>query len=129
MPPRITPPSFGICRIGNFWKPARSLVQDNLSTHTAASLYAAFDPAEAYRLAQRFECHYAPKHGSWLDMAQSELAVLSSQCLDRRIEDNDSLIQEVAAWSKHRNKHHAKANWQFTNEDARVKLRRFYPSL
>jgi hypothetical protein len=105
------------------------LVQDNLSTHTAASLYAAFEPAEAYRLAQRFEWHYTPKHGSWLDMAESELGVLSSQCLDRRIEDKDSLIQEVAAWSRHRNKHHAKANWQFTNENARVKLRRLYPSL
>lgn len=105
------------------------LVQDNLSTHTAASLYAAFEPAEAYRLAQRFEWHYTPKHGSWLDMAESELGVLSSQCLDRRIEDKDSLIQEVAAWSKHRNKHHAKANWQFTNENARVKLQRLYPSL
>jgi hypothetical protein len=105
------------------------LVQDNLSTHTAASLYAAFEPAEAYRLAQRFEWHYTPKHGSWLDMAESELGVLSSQCLDRRIEDKDSLIQEVAAWCRHRNKHHAKANWQFTNENARVKLRRLYPSL
>jgi hypothetical protein len=105
------------------------LVQDNLSTHTAASLYATFEPAEAYRLAQRFEWHYTPKHGSWLDMAESELGVLSSQCLDRRIEDKDSLIQEVVAWSKHRNKHHAKANWQFTNENARVKLRRLYPSL
>ena len=105
------------------------LVQDNLSTHTAASLYATFEPAGAYRLAQRFEWHYTPKHGSWLDMAESEPGVLSSQCLDRRIEDKDSLIQEVAAWSKHRNKHHAKANWQFTNENARVKLRRLYPSL
>ena len=130
MPPRITPPSFGICRIGSCPDASKIvLVQDNLTTHTAASLYAAFEPAEAYRLAQRFEWHYTPKHGSWLDMAESELGVLSSQCLDRRIEDKDSLIQEVAAWSKHRNKHHAKANWQFTNENARVKLQRLYPSL
>jgi hypothetical protein len=106
-----------------------ALVQDNLSTHTSASLYATFEPVEAYRLAQRFEWHYTPKHGSWLDMAESELGVLSSPCLDRRIGNKDSLIQEVAAWSKHRNKHHAKANWQFTNENARVKLRRLYPAL
>jgi hypothetical protein len=105
------------------------LVQDNLSTHTAASLYAAFPPAEARRIDERFEWHYTPKHGSWLDMAESELGVLSSQCLDRRIADKNSLIQEVAAWQAHRNKHHAKANWQFTNENARIKLARLYPSL
>jgi hypothetical protein len=105
------------------------LVQDNLSTHTAASLYATFAPAEARRLAERFEWHYTPKHGSWLNMAESELGVLSSQCLDRRIEDKDNLIEEVAAWQEYRNKHHAKANWQFTNQDARVKLQRLYPSL
>jgi DDE superfamily endonuclease len=105
------------------------LVQDNLSTHTAASLYAAFAPAEARRLAERFEWHYTPKHGSWLNMAESELGVLSSQCLDRRIENKGSLVEEVAAWRENRNKHHAKANWQFTNEHARIKLRRLYPSL
>lgn len=105
------------------------LVQDNLSTHTAASLYATFPPAEARRLAERFEWHYTPKHGSWLDMAESELGVLSTQCLDRRIEHKDSLVEEVAAWQAHRNKYHAKANWQFTNENARIKLRRLYPSL
>jgi hypothetical protein len=105
------------------------LVQDNLSTHTAASLYAAFPPAEARRLAERFEWHYTPKHGSWLNMAESELGVLSSQCLNRRIADKNGLIQEVAAWQAHRNKHHTRANWQFTNEDARIKLRRLYPSL
>jgi hypothetical protein len=105
------------------------LVQDNLSTHTAASLYAAFPPAEARRLAERFEWHYTPKHGSWLDMAESELGVLSSQCLDRRIEDKSSLVEEVAAWCQHRNRYHAKANWHFTNEEARIKLSRLYPSL
>lgn len=105
------------------------LVQDNLNTHKAASLYEAFAPAEARRLVERFEWHYTPKHGSWLDMAESELAVLSAQCLDRRIPDKKTLIREVAAWQKHRNKHHAKADWQFTAKDARIKLKRLYPSL
>jgi hypothetical protein len=104
------------------------LVQDNLSTHTAASLYQAFPAAEARRLVGRFEWHYTPKHGSWLDMAESELGVLSSQCLARRIPDKKTLTREVAAWQKHRNKHHAKANWQFTTADARVKLKKLYPS-
>ena len=105
------------------------LVQDNLSTHTAASLYAAFAAPEARRLADRFEWHYTPKHGSWLDMAESELGVLSSQCLDRRIPDKESLIREVTAWQARRNKHNAKASWHFTNDDARIKLRHLYPSL
>ena len=103
------------------------LVQDNLSTHTTASLYAAFPPAEARRLVERFEWHYTPKHGSWLDMAESELGVLSNQCLDRRIPDKQTLTAEVAAWQHNRNKHHAKADWQFTTADARVKLKRLYP--
>jgi hypothetical protein len=103
------------------------LVQDNLSTHTTASLYAAFPAAEARRLVERFEWHYTPKHGSWLDMAESELAVLATQCLSRRIPDKPTLEKEVAAWQSHRNKHHAKANWQFTTENARVKLKRLYP--
>ena len=103
------------------------LIQDNLSTHKPASLYEAFPAAEARRLVERFEWHYTPKHGSWLDMAESELGVLATQCLDRRIPDKPSLIGEVAAWEESRNKHHAKANWQFTTEDARVKLKTLYP--
>lgn len=105
------------------------LVQDNLNTHKTASLYEAFPPAEARRLVDRFEWHYTPKHGSWLDMAESELAVLSGQCLDRRIPDKKTLVKEIAAWQKHRNKHHAKADWQFTTTNARIKLKRLYPSL
>jgi hypothetical protein len=103
------------------------LVQDNLSTHTAASLYAAFPAAEARRLNERFEWHYTPKHGSWLDMAESELGVLATQCLDRRIPDKQFLINEIAAWEENRNRRHAKADWQFTTTDARVKLKRLYP--
>lgn len=105
------------------------LVQDNLNTHKPASLYEAFPPAEARRLVERFEWHYTPKHGSWLDMAESELGVLSSQCLDRRIPDQRVLKDEVEAWEAERNRKHAKANWQFTTADARVKLRRLYPAL
>jgi hypothetical protein len=104
------------------------LVQDNLNTHKKASLYEAFSPAEALRLAERFEWHYTPKHGSWLDMAESELGVLSNQCLDRRIPDKQTLIKEIAAWEKYRNKHHTKADWQFTTADARIKLKHLYPS-
>jgi hypothetical protein len=99
------------------------LVQDNLSTHKPASLYEAFPPSEARRLVERFEWHYTPKHGSWLDMAESELGVLSTQCLDRRIPDKQTLTHEIAAWEEHRNIHHAKADWQFTTADARVKLK------
>ena len=105
------------------------LVQDNLSTHKPASLYEAFPAAEARRLVERFEWHYTPKHGSWLDMAETELSVLSSQCLDRRIPDKQTLIDEVAAWQDSRNKNHAKADWQFTTTDARIKLKRLYPAL
>jgi hypothetical protein len=103
------------------------LAQDNLSTHKPASLYEAFPAAEARRLAERFEWHFTPKHGSWLDMAEAELSVLSGQCLDRRIPDKSKLIAEVAAWQNNRNQHHAKADWQFTTADARVKLKRLYP--
>jgi hypothetical protein len=91
-----------------------ALVQDNLSTHKPASLYEAFPPAEARRLVERFEWHYTPKHGSWLNMAETELSVLSSQCLDRRISTRQMLIDEVTAWEAARNKHRTKADWQFT---------------
>ena len=104
------------------------LVQDNLNTHKPASLYEAFPPAEARRLVERFAWHYSPKHGSWLNMAESELAVLSNQCLDRRIPDLATLTKEIAAWEKDRNKHHAKADWQFTTADARIKLKYLYPT-
>jgi len=105
------------------------LMQDNLNTHKPASLYQAFPAPEARRLVERFEWHYTPKHGSWLDMAESELSVLSGQCLDRRIADKQTLVEEVAAWEAERNKNHTKADWQFTTADARVKLKRLYPSL
>lgn len=105
------------------------LVQDNLNTHRPASLYEAFPAAEARRLVERFEWHYTPKHGSWLDMAESELSVLSGQCLDRRIPDKQTLSEEVAAWERSRNKNHTKADWQFTAADARVKLKRLYPAI
>ncbi len=106
-----------------------ALVQDNLNTHTRASLYEAFLPEEALRLANRFEWHYTPKHGSWLDMAESELGVVSSQCLSRRIPDKQTLIEEIAAWEADRNANHAKADWRFTTADARIKLKHLYPSL
>jgi len=105
------------------------LVQDNLSTHKPASLYEAFPAPEARRLVERFEWHYTPKHGSWLNMAECELSVLSRQCLDRRIPDKHILTREVAAWRDRRNKHNTKADWQFTTADARIKLKRLYPAL
>ncbi len=105
------------------------LVQDNLNTHKPASLYEAFPAAEARRLVERFEWHYTPKHGSWLDMAEAELSVLSGQCLDRRIPDKSTLAEEVAAWETNRNKKQVKTDWHFTNADARVKLKRLYPAL
>jgi hypothetical protein len=103
------------------------LVQDNLNTHAKSSLHQAFPPEEAHRLAQRFEWNFTPKHGSWLDLAESGLAVLTSQCLDRRIPHQTKRRSEVDAWVKHRNTHHAKADWQFTTQDARIKLKRLYP--
>jgi hypothetical protein len=90
-----------------------ALVQDNLNIHSKASLYEAFPAAEARRLVERFEWHYTPKHGSWLDLAESELGILSSQCLDRRIPDKQTLIDEIAAWEHDRNANHTKANWHF----------------
>lgn len=104
------------------------LVMDNLNTHNIASLYEAFAPAEAKRLADKLEIHYTPKHGSWLDMAEIELGILSRQCLGRRIATIEELSREVAAWEKERNKKQAKVVWRFTNDQARIKLRRLYPS-
>jgi hypothetical protein len=105
------------------------LVQDNLNTHSPASLYEAFEPEQAKRLAERFEFHYTPKHGSWLDMAEIELGILGRQCLSRRIDNVKDLRREVKAWEKSRDRARAKVNWQFTTADARIKLRRLYPSL
>lgn len=105
------------------------LVMDNLNTHKPASLYQAFEPKEAKRLLDRLEIHYTPKHGSWLNMAEIELSVLSGQCLDRRIPDQETLVREVAAWEKGRNQEKRKVNWQFTTENARIKLTRLYPSI
>jgi hypothetical protein len=104
------------------------LVVDNLNTHSPASLYAAFEPAEAKRISDRLEFHYTPKHGSWLDMAEIELAILSAQCLDRRIPDEATLKIEVAAWEETRNATATRVNWRFTTPDARIKLRHLYPS-
>ena len=104
------------------------VVQDNLNTHKAASLYEAFPPEEARRILKRLEFHHTPKHGSWLNMAEIELNVLNSQCLDRRIGDKESLIAEVTAWNEERNQRAAGVNWQFTTSDARIKLKRLYPS-
>ena len=103
------------------------LVQDNLNTHTLASLYEAFPAAEAKRLADKLEIHYTPKHGSWLDMAEIELSVLSRQCLDRRIADRPTLEREVAAWEQRRNAESRRIDWRFTTADARIKLKHLYP--
>lgn len=105
------------------------LVMDNLNTHSPASLYEFFPPAEAKRLADKLEIHQTPKHGSWLNIAEIELSVLSRQCLDRRVPDADTLATEVAAWEARRNATGTPVNWRFTTDDARIKLRRLYPSL
>ena len=103
------------------------LVVDNLNTHGPGALYEAFPPAEAHRLAQRFEWHYTPKHGSWLNMVELELSVLSGQCLDRRLPDLAAVAAEVAAWQARRNAAGATVAWQFTTDAARTKLHRLYP--
>jgi transposase len=103
------------------------VVLDNLSTHTAAALYATFEPAEAKRIWDRLEIHYTPKRGSWLNMAEIELSVLARQCLNRRIPDQPTLRHEVAAWQAERNTHLSTVTWQFTTADARTKLKRLYP--
>ena len=104
------------------------LVLDNLNTHSPASLYAAFEPAEAKRLTDKLEIHYTPKHGSWLNAAEIELAILSKQCLGRRIPDRETLTSEVAAWEEPRNALGAGVDWRFTTEDARIKLKHLYPA-
>ena len=103
------------------------LVMDNLNTHHPASLYEAFEPAEARRIAERLEIHYTPKHGSWLNMAEIELGVLARQCLDRRIPHQEILTQETEAWQDQRNRDTVRVDWRFTTQDARVKLKSLYP--
>ncbi len=105
------------------------LVEDNLNTHTIGSLYEAFSPDEARRLAKKLELHYTPKHGSWLNMAEIELNVLIKQCLNRRIDTMAEMQAEVEAWQTRRNNMNATINWQFTTDEARVKLKRLYPTL
>jgi hypothetical protein len=104
------------------------LVMDNLNTHGIASLYEAFAPETARALAARLEIHYTPKHGSWLNMAETELSVLSRQCLDRRLDNRDLMAREIAAWQNTRNTTQARIDWQFQTADARIKLKRLYPS-
>ncbi|GBC60747.1 IS630 family transposase [Desulfonema ishimotonii] len=103
------------------------LVCDNLNTHKIGSLYETFPPEQARRIAKRLEIHYTPKHGSWLNIAEIELSALTVQCLTRRIPDIDTLRNETKAWERRRNEHQKIADWQFTTEDARIKLRRLYP--
>ncbi len=105
------------------------LVLDNLNTHKPAALYQAFEPAVAWRLLERLEIHHTPKHGSWLNMAEIELSVLNQQCLNRRIPDTATLTREVAAWQQARNADPRPVNWRFTTADARIKLKRLYPSI
>ncbi len=105
------------------------LVMDNLNTHSLASLYKAFVPAEAKRLADRLEVHYTPKHGSWLNMAEIELSVLARQCLAERMDSKENLQEHVAAWQEQRNRSGIKTDWRFTTEDARIKLKRLYPTV
>jgi len=105
------------------------LVPDNLNTHKLASLYEAFPPDQARRIAERFEVHHTPKHGSWLNVAEIELSVLSRQCLDRRIESTEELLKELEPWSEERNDRGIGVDWRFTTADARIKLRRLYPAV
>ena len=105
------------------------LVCDNLNTHKTASLYEAFPPAHARRLAERLEIHYTPKHGSWLNIAEIELSVLTEQCLERRIPDLETLRTETKAWERGRNTNQKGVDWQFTTAGARIKLKRLYPQI
>jgi DDE superfamily endonuclease len=106
-----------------------TLVMDNLATHKASALYEVYRPQEAKRIWDRFEFVYTPKHGSWLNMAEIELNVLMGQCLNRRIDNMKTMKQEVHAWKEHRNNKKAIINWQFTNKEARVRLKRLYPTI
>lgn len=108
-------------------EPKIRLISDNLNTHTITSLYKTFPAEEAHRLARRIEMIHTPRNGSWLNVAETELSVLSQQCLKRRIASADELKREVAAWQKERNESSAKVIWQFTTDDARVKLKHLYP--
>ena len=105
------------------------LVMDNLNTHGLSSLYEAFRPTEARRLAERLEIHYTPEHGSWLNMAEIEQSVLARQALSRRIPDREAIKQRTTAWQKQRNAADATVDWQFTSEEARIKLKRLYPKI
>ena len=105
------------------------LVMDNLNTHKLASLYEAFPPEQARRIAERLEIHHTPKHGSWLNVAEIELSVLARQCLERRIESAEELVREVSAWEEERNERGAPIRWRFTTAEARIKLRRLYPTV
>ena len=105
------------------------VVLDNLNTHTPAAFYLAFEPEEAQRLVQRFEFHFTPKHGSWLNMAEIELSVLSRQCINRRIPDEQTLAREVHAWVDDRNSKVVKVDWRFSTAEARIKLKRLYPKI
>ena len=102
---------------------------DNLNIHQPSSLYEAFETGEARRIAERLEIHYTPKHGSWLNMAEIEIGVLASQCLDRRIPSRNVLKHETGAWEEQRNRDAIRAQWRFTTEDARIKLKSLYPSI
>ena len=104
------------------------LVTDNLNTHSPAALYEAFEPAEAKRILDRLEFHYTPKHGSWLNMVEIEISVLTEQCLDDRIPDEETLRRGIAAWEAQRNEQQATVHWRFSTSDARVKLKRLYPN-
>lgn len=106
-----------------------TVVQDNLNTHVKSAVYEAFEPEEAKRILDRLDFHYTPKHGSWLNIAEIELSVLSGQCLDQRIADSEKLKLAVDAWEAERNRVGSKINWRFTTKDARIKLKRLYPSI
>lgn len=118
--------------LADVWHPEADkivVVLDNLNTHSPASFYVAFAPEEARRLVERFEFHYTPKHGSWLNMAEIDLSVLNRQCLDRRIPDRATLSHEVRAWEDERNANGVKVDWRFTTTDARIKLKHLYPKI